>query len=43
MPIPLRNYYYSRLVKTKENEKKEMEKAQGSSTEHSMSGKRKNN
>lgn len=29
MPVPLRNYYYSRLIKTKENEKKEMEKSQG--------------
>ena len=32
MPIPLRNYYYSRLIKTKDDERKQMEKSQGVSS-----------
>jgi hypothetical protein len=32
MPVPLRNYYYSRLLNTKENERKDMEKSQGISS-----------
>jgi len=29
MPIPLRNFYYNRLIKNKEKEEKAMEKAKG--------------
>jgi len=32
MPVTLRNYYYSRLIKTKDDEQKQMEKSQGVSS-----------
>jgi len=29
MPIPLRNFYYNRLIKNKEHEEREIEKSKG--------------